>query len=386
MLIFIVAGEITNSISKVKDGLTHRYYGFYWQLIERLREEKCKAFWYATSERKLYSISENKSLKLSLLYATSTVFKNGINSGTPVVVMIDYPHSFRGFKFFLEYTIFLLVLHFFKKISRVPFMVICDNMDPPLEHAHALQRNVKIIELLLWTFLNKLVYSFDLMVALSEGYRIYLAKRYGIPLEKIITIPSGTFAEYIPYTKPVIGEKLIILYAGNLDERMRDLAEQIICAVNELRSYGHAIEFIITGKNLIGNLRHAEGIKILGGLNYIAYLHQLVSSHVFLLLYPRCLHNDLATFAKFSDYMSTGRIILTTDIMMTSKIVRDTSSGFNFKNVAEFKRILTNIYDNRHHIIEDMGVKARKWAESNSYRTLVEKMVSYIKKRLGRIQ
>jgi glycosyltransferase involved in cell wall biosynthesis len=384
MLLYIVAGEFTNSISMIRDGLTHRYYGLYWQLIEKFYKDICKtkAFWYSTTERRLYVVTEGKSLKLDLIRATLMVFKIALSSAYPAVVIIDYPHSFRGFKFFLEYATFLLLLHLLKKLSRTPFLVSCDDMDPPLEHSQALGRSMRKSEILLWTFLNKLALSFDIIIAMSEGYKVYLAKRYKIALKKIIVIPGGTFVEYIPYTKPIVGERLIIVYAGNFDERLKNLGEQILYAVGELKSKGYNIEFITTGKNLVSNIKCVENARFLGGLDYPSYLRILVKSHVCLLLYPKCLHNDLATFTKFSDYMSVGRIVITTNLMMTSKIVNEYFCGFVFTNIAEFKRILMKIYDQRFHIIEDMCFKARKWAELNSYRIYVERLINAIKKYL----
>ena len=380
MIVYIVAGEFTNSISMVKDGLTHRYYGLYWQLIEMLYKDvrKAKAFWYSTAERRLYIAEKGKAIRMNLLKATLVVLKAAFNSASPVIVIIDYPHSFRGFKFLLEYVTFLLFLHFIKKLSRILFLVICDNMDPPSEHSQALGRELRTLELLMWIFLNKLTLSFDIILVMSEGYKIYLSKQYKIPLRKIIVIPAGTFVEHIPYIKPTVGEKLVVVYAGNLDERLRTLGEQILCAISELKSKGYNIEFIITGKNLIGNLKCIENARFLGGLDYSYYLNILTSSHAFLLLYPKCLHNDLVTFTKFSDYMSAGRVIVSTKLLMTANIINNCSCGFIFTNIDEFKKILEEIYNRKFHIIEDMSLKARKWAERNSYRFYVEKLINTI--------
>jgi len=380
MLLYVIAGEFTNSISMVRDGLTHRYYGLYWQLIERLYKDtrKVKVFWYSVAERRLYVIMESKSLKTDLVRSTLMVYKVALNSANPIIVIIDYPHSFYGFKFFLEYVIFLILLHFLKRLLRTSLLVICDDMDPPLEHSQALGRSMRLPEIMLWIFLNKLALSFDIVTAMSEGYKIYLAKQYKIPLKKIVVIPSGSFVEYIPYFKPVVNEKLTLIYAGNLDQRLKNLGEQILCAVGELKSKGYDIEFIITGKNLVGDIRCVENAKFLGGVDYSSYLHILVKSHVCLLLYPKCLHNDLATFTKFSDYITVGRPVITTDLMMTSKIVSECSCGFVFRDIDEFKKILIEIYNQRFNIIEDMGLKARKWAELNSYRRYIERLIDAI--------
>jgi glycosyltransferase involved in cell wall biosynthesis len=380
MLLYVIAGEFTNSISMVKDGLTHRYYGLYWQLIERLCKDtrKVKAFWYSVVERRLYVVTESRSLKTNLIRATLIVSKVALNSANPIIVIIDYPHSFRGFKFFLEYVTFLILLHFLKRLLRASLLVICDNMDPPLEHSQALGRSMRLPEIMLWIFLNKLALSFDIIIALSEGYKVYLAKQYKIPLKKIVVIPSGTFVEYIPYFKPVVDERLTLIYAGNLDQRLKNLGEQILCAVGELKSKGYDIEFIITGKNLVGDIRCVENAKFLGGVDYSSYLRILVKSHVCLLLYPKCLHNDLVIFTKFSDYIAAGRLVITTDLMMTSKMISECSCGFVFRDIDEIKKILIEIYNQRFNIIEDMGLKARKWAELNSYRTYIERLIDAI--------
>jgi glycosyltransferase involved in cell wall biosynthesis len=363
----------------VRDGLTHRYYGLYWQLIERLYKDtrKVKVLWYSAAKRRLYVITESKSLKIDLTRSTLMVYKVALNSANPIIVIIDYPHSFRGFKFFLEYVAFLIMLHFLKRLLRTSLLVICDVMDPPLEHSQALGRSTRLPEIMLWIFLNKLALSFDIIIVMSEGYKIYLAKQYKIPLKKIVVIPSGTFVEYIPYFKPVVDEKLTLIYAGNLDQRLKNLGEQILCAVGELKSRGYNIEFIITGKNLVGDIC-VENAKFLGGVDYSSYLHILVKSHVGLFLYSKCLHNDLATFTKVSDYITAGRLVITIDLLMTSKIVSECSCGFVFRDIDEFKKILIEIYNQRFNIIEDMGLKARKWAELNSYRTYIERLIDVI--------
>jgi len=385
--LIIVAYRFAFSIVDVNDGLTHRYYGLYSNLAKYLlSRSRAPILWYAIKERYYVELSSKNMIvkqKITLLSILGALIKF-LKRYKSVVILIDYPHSFLGINH-VAYIIFLTVLIILKKLKCV--FVVVDNNDPPLEHIEALTGKPSSIgQTLLWSLLNKLVLNSlaYLVIAVSEYYKHYLSLKYKIPLDRIIVCTAGTHPEIVKLGAPLSSNDIIkanvlkIVYSGNIDDRISNVYNQIVKVINYLNRQGLKIELVVTGRiESSKRVQESPYVKVLGGLPFRKYLELLKQSHIGLIMYPKVLHNEFATFTKLYDYISLGKPIISSDLLETRRVINEARCGFVFRNSAELITIFDKLFK-QPSILLELSQRAYSYARKVSYSLLAKEVLKLL--------
>jgi len=344
MLVFpllIISYCFAWSPKDIREGLTHRYYGLYSNMARHVLKHGKPVHWYSVTERRLLRIFHGKcsSSKCSLFVAVAKTLGEALTFGKPVIVMLDYPHSFLGIKHFITYVSSLLLLHAFRLVGAV--FVTVDNMDPPIEHSIELKGRISFSEKLLWLLLNKLVFHFDLMVFHSQSYRVYHKLYYKLSYEKTTVYPPGSFPEIIPYVEPPLKQPVKVFLSGRIHEWIG--LKQLITLMDRLKGEDIGVKFIVLDKSMPTNLRR-EDIEIVNiYINYFDFTRLLADANVLLLIRPRSLHHVLTVRATLADYMMTGRPVLYLYSLGSKEIVSNVEGCYSFRSIEEIPNILRKL-------------------------------------------
>ena len=340
-LILIISYCFAWSPKDIVDGPTHRYYGLYSNMARIVLRYGGATYWYSVRERKLLKIFNGKAYlsRHSMLTAVVKALKDAFTFGKPVIVILDYPHSFLGVKHLVTYLSTLLMLHVFRLIGAV--FVAVDNMDPPIEHAIELKGKISLLERLLWLLLNGLIFRFNVIIFHSKSYKIYHKLYYKTSYDTAVVIPPGSFPDMIPYIEPMPEAHVNILLSGRIHEWI-GLAK-IIELIKALKCKGIRIKFTVLDKSAPTSLKE-EDIKVVNTyVNYFDFLKLLTESHILLLIRPKSLHHTLTVRATIADYMMAGRPIIYLDSLGIREVVSHIRGCYSFKSLEEIPIILQKL-------------------------------------------
>jgi glycosyltransferase involved in cell wall biosynthesis len=377
--LIVVALKFAWIISDVTDGLTHRYYGLYANLCKLLLEKDGNIFWYEASNRTLLKLLNDhfRARKITMFGGLVNSVKESLSHGALPVVLLDYPHSFTGIKNLPDYLFSLIFLHALRLLNRV--FVVVDNMDPPIEHAEELEGRCGLTKRALWSLLNKLVLSFDLILFHTNSYKTYHALYYRIKPEKMLTVPPGSFPELIPYRETPRVPPLRILYSGIITRWNN--AYRLIEIIQRLADIGLDVELIVTGKDQVGV--KSDRAKIMRTVQFQVYTELLSQAHIFVIPYPKTLHHMLTMRAKLADYMMAGRAVLFTASLGMNEVIAQAGCGFTFESMQDLEDLLIRMYKDE-ELIKSLGRKARSFAEKHMvYSDHAKKLLREIMSRLS---
>jgi glycosyltransferase involved in cell wall biosynthesis len=274
-----------------------------------------------------------------LFVAVAKALGEALTFGKPIIVMLDYPHSFLGIKHFITYVSSLLLLHAFRLVGAV--FVTVDNMDPPIEHSIELKGKVSLSEKLLWLLLNKLAFRFNLIVFHSQSYRVYHKLRYKFSYKKTIVCPPGSFPEVIPYLEPMLKSNVKVFLSGRIHEWIG--LKELIAIMKSLKDEGINAKFIVLDKSISTNLRREDIEVVSTYVNYFDFLKLLTEAHLLLLVRPRSLHHMLTVRATLADYAMAGRPIVYFYSLGCKEIVGNVEGCYSFKSIEEIPNILRKL-------------------------------------------
>jgi len=373
----IVSHEVAWSIDDVRDGLTHRYYGLYSNLAKYALKHGGTVFWYGARKRRLLILGFSaltSSRTYSMFIAVVKALRNSLTYGRPVVVLLDYPHSFLGAKHLIDYLLTLLTLHVFRLVRHV--FVVVDDMDPPIEHAIELRGRVSPWQKLLWILLNNIVFNFDLIVFHSQSYRVYHKLYYRLDYNRSIVIPPGSFPKIIRFEEPSSDLPIRILCSGNITEWIS--LEKLMKVAKELRNKGIIVEFVLIDRSVPTNLEE-KGVKIIKAyLRYEDFVKTLAKAHILLLVRPNSLHHLLTVRASLADYLMAGRPILYLRALGIREITGRIDGAFEFGTLDEVPNIISQFMSNR-DLLKKLSWRIRIFAERYlSYKALALKLLRKI--------
>lgn len=356
LVIFVIAHKFAWTIKDVRDGLTHRYYGLYASLCKYVLKHGGCVYWYDVSNKNLLGISDLQVSisKSSMFKALLLVARESIKRKTYVIVILDYPHSFLGIKYLVDYLLSLLVLHILRLTRR--YFVVVDNMDPPIEHAIELNGRIRTSQHILWSLLNLIVFKYDLIVFHSQSYRIYHSLYYKIDLNRSCVISPGSFPDVIPFTS-LPPPPLRILIVGNVNKWIG--LERLLKVLDKLHNMYTKVKFIVIDRT--APKVKSDKIDIINTyLDYMDYVKTLTQAHILLLLRPKSLHHLLTVRATLADYMMAGRPILYLYSLGMKEILEKAKCGYAFKSLEDIPHIVA--YLNNEKFLYTLARNARRFA------------------------
>jgi len=379
--VLIISYRFAWSSKDVVDGLTHRYYGLYSNIARYVLNYRKPVYWYSVRDRRLLKIFNGKgcSSRCSMFIAVAKALKEVYTFERPIIVILDYPHSFLGIKYFMIYVSTLLLLYIFQLIGVV--FVVVDNMDPPIEHSIELKGKVSLLERLLWSLLNNLVFLFDLIIFHSQSYRVYHRLYYKLDYKKTAVIPPGSFPNIIPYKEVRLKTPVKVFLSGRIHEWIG--IEKIIMLIESLKREGIKVKFIVLDKSASSSLRR-ENIEVVNTyVSYHDFLKLLTEAHMLLLLIrPRSLHHTLTVRATMADYMMAGRPILYLHSLGIKEIAGDVEGCYSFKSIEEVPNILQKLTRDLSSLNE-LCINIRRYAEKHlDYRKLALNLLREIANRI----
>lgn len=374
----------TWGLDDVKEGITHRHYGLYTNLSKIFLKLNGRVFWYSYDERSLMNIAGSPRnphidrTKAGPLRSLFTIIKKCLNNGSIPALIVNYPHSFRGIKHLPEYLSMLLLFRILKFAMRIPILI--DNIDPPIEHQKYLgEKGLKnSLRKLLWYFLEPLALKGNKVILLTESWKKYYTKKFGIKPRNISIIPCGSFPEAFCLIERFEPRKrsgtLVVLYAGAA--RRKYNVGRLVDIVTELSEEGSDIELIITGEDAIG--LGAENVETLDVSGFRDYAKKLIRSDVAIVPYTGR-YRSFTSLAKVGDYMMAGTPIISLPLLETSKVIKEGKCGYVVRSFKELKRVIKDFCEDRSSVVE-FGRRARSYAEANmNYTKHARKLFNEIK-------
>ena len=378
--ILIISHSIAWSSKNVVDGLTHRYYGLYSNMARYILNHGRPTYWYSVRERRLLKVFNGMchSSKCSMFIAVAKVLKEAFTFEKPVIIMLDYPHSFLGIKHFMTYVSTLLLLRVFQLLGAV--FVVVDNMDPPIEHSIELKGKISLLEKLLWSLLNKLVSFFDFMIFPSQSYRVYHKLYYKLDYKKTGVFPPGSFPDIIPFKEAPLKTPLKVFSSARIHEWIG--LEKIITLIESLEHEGIEAKFIVLDKSAPSSLR-GENLEVMNTyVGYHDFLKLLTEAHVLLLIRPKSLHHALTVRATAADYMMAGRPILYLHSLGIKEIVGNVKGCYSFSSIEEVPDVLRRLTRDLSSL-DELCISIRAYAEKClDYRKLALNLLREIANRM----
>ena len=378
--LIVVAHKFAWTTKDIVDGLTHRYCGLYANLCKLVLRYGGSAFWYSAKDRVLLKLPEKaKVLKCGIFRSLLTVTSDNISRGVFTVIILDYPHSFLGVKHLLDYLASLLLLHLIRLLNRG--FIVVDNMDPPIEHAIELSGKVTLLQYILWSFLNRLVYSFDLVVYHSQSYRVYHKLYYGINYDRSIVIPPGSFPEMMSYEEPPQEESIRVICSGSVSKWVG--INNLLKIVKMLNRNNVRAEFVVIDRAFPKDI-NIGGIKVIRHyMGYRTFLDTLKRSHILLLLRPKSLHHLLTVRASLPDYLVVGRPILYPKSLGSRELVQDAGCCYEFDKIEDITKLIPVLADDK-ALLKNISLTARLFAEKHMvYMERAKKLLVEILSRLS---
>ena len=375
--LIIVSHEIAWLVDDVRDGLTHRYYGLYSNLARYVLGHGGTVFWYTAKECKLLTFDLNtyiSSSTYSMFIAMVKALRASLTYGRPVIVLLDYPHSFLGAKHLMDYILTLLLFHVLRLVKRI--YVVVDNMDPPIEHAIELKGGINLLQRLLWILLNNIIFGFDLIVFHSQSYRVYHKLYYRLDYSKSVVIPPGSFPEVIQYEDPPSNPPIRIFCSGKITEWVG--LERLMKIVKKLKNRGIMVKFILIDRSAPTDLEQ-EDIKIIRTyIGYKDFIKTLAKAHLLLLTRPNSLHHLLTVRASLADYLMAGRPVLYLHSLGMREIVGNIDGVFEFRILDEVPEIILKLINDKNSL-KKLSQKVRAFAERHlKYKVLALKLLREI--------
>jgi len=379
--ILIISHYFAWSFKDVREGLTHRYFGLYSNIARYVLTHGEVVYWYGVKEQKLLRIFDGKiysSRYLVMPIAVMSSLRELFTHRKPIIVILDYPHSFLGIKHFPLYVITLIILHVFRLFKLV--FIVVDNMDPPIEHALELKKKISMLEKILWIFLNNVVFGFDFIIFLSQSYRVYHKLYYKLNYTKTDVCPLGSFPSKIPYKGASLKPPLKVLLLGRIEEWIG--LKTLGALIKDLEYEDIKVKLIVIDKSAPNSLKENSIEVINTYIDYSELVKLLGEAQVLLLLRPRSLHQLLTVRATLLDYMMAGRPILYLHSLGSKEIVDDLKGCYSFNSLNEVSSILKQLYMNM-SVINELGKKIREYAEKHfNYEVLALNLLKKIVCRL----
>lgn len=359
----------TWNLDDVKEGITHRHYGLYTNLSKIFLKLNRQVFWYSYDKRSLVSIAgsaKNPDIdpkRVGPLRSLFRVVKECLNNGSVPAVIFNYPHTFQGIGHLLEYLSMLVLLRFLKTAIGIPILI--DNMDPPIEHREYLgKKGLKnSLRKSLFYLLEPLALKDNNVILLTESWKKYYIKKFGIKPQNISIIPCGSFPEAFDKVAETkiknSSEGLTVFYAGTASERYN--VDELVDAIDETSDEGLNIKLIIAGDDKIRI--KSRNVEIPNINEFKDYSDELARSDVAVVpltgSYPSC-----TSLAKVGDYMLAGLPVISLPLFETSKVIEEGKCGYIVRNFEELKMALGDL-SGKKKTVSKLSHRAREYAEAN---------------------
>ena len=345
----IISYDFALSRDRIKDGLTHRYYGMYATMLWVLsRSEHISVSWHATTKKLTLEIDDKH-----FVVRQESLFqfiKHILHKDIPSVILLDYPHAYLGVRTLPEFVLSLLFIHIIRLLRKV-FLII-DMLDPPIEHLMELKDEVNLLEKIHWLILNHLVNRADLIIMLSESYRSYYSSTYEIKKDKIVVVYCGSYNDIIKICANICqqdkythnSQTIRIVYAKPIvsQEELKSLEKYINVARER---FNVNVELIITGKAPVKLDSSHDLIRFLDVIPYMEYVKLLCKADILIIPYRLTLHHLLTTRAKLGDYLMTGKHIIcrySLGLKEVVKLIRTDRVHF-YRSNDDLPQVLTHV-------------------------------------------
>jgi glycosyltransferase involved in cell wall biosynthesis len=383
MNLLILTSSFSMEPESVREGVSYRCAGLYGSLVKALlkRSPESEIYWYSVADRCIRTISRHNVLK-----SRSTLFKAVLNAvlrtlkgSSSLVVIVAYPSIFRVSKIraLLEYAVSIVPLRI---LSPSRIIVVLDDFDPPVESAYAFsEAEPPIILTLARRTLDVLsLKSASLVTIPTESYKKYIAELYHIKETKIFVVPNGSLIRHADDFPLQSKGSMMVLYSGSA-MRVKDV-DKLVTAISRLRQKGLLIDLYIAGKRFmelpawVHNSQHEwpEFVKDI-----------LSQADIGVIPYPPSrLHFNYAFPAKLSDYMASGKPVVSTNLKETASIIKTYECGLVAKDWKEFEFHIERLYRDR-DLARKLGENGRKAAERYlNYESLAEAFLQNLLKKL----
>lgn len=200
----------------------------------------------------------------------------------------------------------------------------------------------------------KVLKSASHVITLTNSLKRWLHEQHGINEEKISVINNGVDSEKFKPQNPNLNESLreklgnpekIVMYAGYLDSinGIDMLTELIPSIIGD----NPQTSFIFMGHGPFYDKIHKlsmnyNQIKLIPTVNYDLMPHYYQLSDVFIIPRPSTISSELITPLKLLEAMSTGSIVLGSDVGGISEVIKNGKNGYLFEkgNPDSFKDYL----------------------------------------------
>lgn len=220
----------------------------------------------------------------------------------------------------------------------------------------------------------------------------YLKQKYdsltGEP-SRVHTVPTIIDCEEWRFPDETATNSPLLLYSGSLTEH--DEVENIVEAVGLLKQRGINFTFLILGadasnprtaelKRLIEKRDLVDRIELRGYVPMAIVKKELANSNILLALRRDSVWAQSGQSTKVSEYLASGRLVVTTPVGDNTKYLRDgesalfVSSASDVDGIAHALEVALRSYDLRHKI----GTAGRQVAEMNFDKRVAQRRLTEI--------
>lgn len=289
-----------------------------------------------------------------------------------MVVMVAYPSIFTAsrIKAPFEYALSIAPL---RLISPFRIKVVVDDFDPPIESASAFSETDPPLFLTVARRILDILSlkSASLITTVTESYKKHIASLYSLKEGKIIVVPNGFLARYVDYSPMKSERRMVVLYSGSA-MKVKDV-DKLVAAIARLRQKGLLIDLYIAGARLIELPAWVRNFQC----DWPTFVREVLSkADIGVIPYPpNRLHFSYAMPAKLSDYMASGKPIISTNLKEIENLIKTYKCGLVAKDWKEFELHIERLYFDR-DLARKLGENGRKAAEKHfNYEILADTLL-----------
>jgi len=364
--LFIFAKWYAMDPKDIKEGIGHRYVGFYGSLVKALLRlsVRSQVFWYSVDDQSLNIIYQNgcTKQKASIVSAFHMAISETLRNRSHLAVLLAFPSSLPGVRTRTRYRLveYFLCLITVKLFSFGRIKTIVDDFDPFVEGLCAFSETEPSTYMVTYT---RIMEKFTLkvssfIVVLSDFWKKYIGQIYRVKDNKISVASMGSLVRLIPHNGSKSDSSLMVLYSGSA-LRVKDI-DKLVSSIEKLRAEGMNVDLHIAGAKLM-DLPSWVNTEYCDWSRFVCTI--LLRSDVCVIPYSPARFGFCHSMpAKLFDYMAAGKPIISTDLEEVADIIRSNNCGLVAADWNEFEMHVKRLYENR-ELATKLGNNGRVAAE-----------------------